>query len=95
MREFITIRQKAFYEFLSDYNKDKPKEQQIWLDLKDIAIFEYIAQLCSTEHEKIKQSRIIINDTEYTHIAYKKIIEDNPLLYFLSPAMVKYTSNAK
>jgi len=82
MREFITIRQKAFYEFLSDYNKDKPKEQQIWLDLKDIAIFEYIAQLCTTEHEKIKQSRIIINDTEYTHIAYKKIIEDNPLLYF-------------
>ncbi len=82
MREFITIRQKAFYEFLSDYNKDKPKEQQIWLDLKDIAIFEYIAQLCTTEHEKIKQSRIIIDDTEYTHIAYKKIIEDNPLLYF-------------
>ncbi|ROR39072.1 hypothetical protein [Caminibacter pacificus] len=80
MREFITIRQKAFYEFLSDYNKDKPKEQQIWLDLKDIAIFEYIAQLCTTEHKKIKQSRIIINDTEYTHIAYKKIIEDNPLL---------------
>jgi len=81
MREFITIRQKAFFEFISDYNKDKPKEQQIWLDLKDIAIFEYIAQLCTTEHEKIKQSRIIINDTEYTHITYKKIIEDNPLLY--------------
>jgi len=80
MRDYIVIRQKAFYEYLQNYNKNKPKKEQIWLDLKDIAIFDYIAQFCLSDNEKIKNSRIVINDTEYTHIAYKKIIEDNPLL---------------
>ena len=36
--------------------------------------------MCLSDNEKIKQSRMVIDDTEYTHIAYKKIIEDNPLL---------------
>lgn len=84
MRDFITIRQKAFYEFLQHYNKDKPKEQQIQLDLKDLVIFEYIAQFCLSDNEKIKNNRITINGKEYTHIAYKKIIEDNPFLNFKS-----------
>jgi len=51
----------------------------LWLDFKDIMIFDYIAQMCLSDNEKIKQSRMIINDTKYTHIAYKKIIKDNPL----------------
>jgi hypothetical protein len=84
LRDFITIRQKAFYEFLQHYNKDKPKEQQIQLDLKDLVIFEYIAQFCLSDNEKIKNNRITINGKEYTHIAYKKIIEDNPFLNFKS-----------
>ena len=82
MRDFITIRQKAFYDFLSNYNKDKPKNKQIKLDLKDLVIFEYIAQFCLSDNEKIKNNRIVVNDREYTHIAYKKIIEDNPFLDF-------------
>jgi hypothetical protein len=82
MRDYITIRQKAFYEFLTNYNKDKPKKEQIKLDYKDLVIFEYIAQFCLSDNEKIKQNRIIIDEKEYTHIAYKKIIEDNPFLDF-------------
>ena len=82
MRDYITIRQKAFYEFLTNYNKDKPKKEQIKLDYKDLVIFEYIAQFCLSDNEKIKQNRIIIDEKEYTHIAYKKIIEDNPFLNF-------------
>jgi hypothetical protein len=82
MRDYITIRQKAFYEFLTNYNKDKPKKEQIKLDYKDLVIFEYIAQFCLSDNEKIKQNRIVIDEKEYTHIAYKKIIEDNPFLDF-------------
>ncbi|GAX87004.1 conserved hypothetical protein [Lebetimonas natsushimae] len=80
MREYVTIRQKAFYEFLQHYNKDKPKEQQIWLDLKDLVIFEYIAQFCLSDNVKIKNNRIVIDDKEFTYISYKKILEDNPFL---------------
>ena len=80
MRDYIVIRQKAFYEYLQNYNKNKTKKEQIWLDLKDIAIFDYIAQFCLSDNEKIKSSRIMVGDKEYTHIAYKKIIEDNPFL---------------
>ena len=84
MREFITIRQKAFYEFLSDYNKDKPKEQQIKLNYDDLVVFDYIYQLCNTDNEKIKQNRILVENLEYTHIAYRKIMKDNPFLNITS-----------
>jgi len=80
MRDYITIRQKAFYAFLKDYNKNKPKKEVIKLDLKDLVIFEYIAQFCLSDNEKIKNNRIVVDEKEYTHIAYKKIIEDNPFL---------------
>jgi len=80
MRDYITIRQKAFYDFLKDYNKNKPKKEVIKLDLKDLVIFEYIAQFCLSDNKKIKNNRIVVDEKEYTHIAYKKIIEDNPFL---------------
>ncbi len=80
MRDFIVIRQKAFYEYLQNYNKNKSEKEKIKLDLKDLAIFDYIAQFCLSDNEKIKNNRIVIDGKEYTHIAYKKIIEDNPFL---------------
>jgi len=80
MRDFIVIRQKAFYEYLQNYNKNKSEKEKIKLDLKDLAIFDYIAQFCLSDNEKIKSNRIMVDGKEYTYIAYKKIMEDNPLL---------------
>ncbi|GAB6045465.1 hypothetical protein JCM11957_10630 [Caminibacter profundus] len=84
MRDFALIPIKPLFELLSDYNKNKPKNKQIWLDANDMVIFDYIAQFCLSDNEKIKQNRIVVDGVEYTHIAYKNIIEDNPILPFES-----------
>lgn len=68
MKAFITINQKAFAQLAA--------ASKVKIDLKDAAIFRYIFDFSlSTKTEK----KLIDNEL-YTWIAYKKIIDDNPLL---------------
>jgi len=78
MKESLFLPLKALYDYVTNYNKNLPKNKQIFLNGDDIILWKYIFDFYTSENETIKEK--IINNKRYIWIAHKKILDDLPFL---------------